>query len=103
MTEDLRRDQSEATKKIRLIVPAKPTPLRPPLQSTRPTNYSSDHNNYSSLGSSRADSCNIARSGAVQQLDKQLPLLERDRQIALVEGEFELTRRLIEVKRREQE
>jgi len=86
-----------------LTVPAKPTPLRPPLQSTWPTNYSSDHNNYSSLGSSRADSCNIARSGAVQQLDKQLPLLERDRQIALVEGELELTRRLIEVKRREQE
>merc|ERR1719186_2425153 len=84
-------------------VPAKSAPLRPPLQSTHPTTYPRDQNCYGSFGFNGKEHCNMTSTGSVQQLDKQLPLLERDRQIALVEEELKLTRRLLEVKRREQE
>jgi len=106
MGEDLMRESEGAKMKsdtYSFTVPAKSAPLRPPLQSTHPTTYPRDQNCYGSFGFNGKENCNMASTGSVQQLDKQLPLLERDRQIALVEEELKLTRRLMEVKRREQE
>jgi len=76
---------------------ARPAPLRPPLVSGLQSAQT-----YSGL-LSKSDSC----PGPVQQLlqqqlhNQQVPRTERDRQIAMVEEELSLTRRMIELEKRE--
>ena len=82
-----RESRQEVDTLSRLYV-ARPAPLRPPMVSGL---------------LSKSDSC----PGPVQQLlqqqlhNQQVPLTERDRQIAMVEEELSLTRRMIELEKRE--
>eukprot|EP00092_Neocalanus_flemingeri_P022282 GFUD01024162.1.p1 GENE.GFUD01024162.1~~GFUD01024162.1.p1 ORF type:complete len:552 (+),score=197.24 GFUD01024162.1:89-1744(+) len=97
---------------LRRTSPAKPAPLRPPLQPTQLLNNPIGQNSLHTDWSDRSEKYNTSSGTRDQVLphqtqqrpdNQQLSLLEREKQIALVEKELSLARRMMELERREQE